>query len=185
MSGEGLVDCPGGGSGGYGEFMSSSDSHGRRDLNGRVVAQGRLARLRSRFSGGAGGGPLALDDEVVVVAGSDDDAIASSVALDASSWRSDEEVILRHDLELPPERVAEAVAVAAIDGYEVVGDERWGSRPGSADDRLEVLVLARVQLLDAMHLSQERSRMASLGSRHGGIARRGSVLQRPSGAAGH
>ena len=44
---------------------------------------------------------------------------------------------------------------------------------------LVVLVLARVQLLDAMHLSQERSRMASLGSRHGGFAREWAVLQRP------
>ncbi|ATD71442.1 MULTISPECIES: hypothetical protein [Gordonia] len=165
--------------------MSSSDSSGPRDLNGRVVARGRLARLRSRLRSGGGTAPLGLLDEVVVVAGSDDDAIASSVALDESSWRGEEEVILRHDLELPADRVSDAAAVAALDGYEVVGDDRWGPRPEAGDDRLEVLVLARVQLLDAMHLSQERSRMASLGSRHGGIARRWSVLQRPAGGAGH
>ena len=165
--------------------MSSSDSSGPRDLNGRVVARGRLTRLRSRLRGGGGAGPLGLTDEVVVVAGSDDDAIASSTALEASSWRAGEEVVLRHDLEVPADRLGDAAAVAALDGYEVVDDDRWGSPPQPVDDRLEVLVLARVQLLDAMHLSQERSRMASLGSRHDGIARRWSVLQRPPGGAGH
>ena len=165
--------------------MSSSELSGPRDLNGRVVARGRLARLRSRLRGGGGTGPRGRADDVGGVAGSDDDAIASSTALDASSWRAEEEGILRHDLEVPAERLADAAAVAALDGYEVVDDERWGPRPQTVDDRLEVLVLARVQLLDAMHLSQERSRMASLGSRHGGIARRWSVLQRPPGGAGH
>ncbi|MCZ4534943.1 hypothetical protein P9A14_14925 [Gordonia hongkongensis] len=159
--------------------MSSSAPPGPRDLNGRVVEQGRLARLRSRLRPRAGAGPLTLHERVEVVARSDDDAIASSVALDASSWRAADEVILRHVVEVPSDRRADAAAVAALDGYESVDDERWGPRPAPRDDRLVVLVLARVQLLDAMHLSQERSRMASLGSRHGGFAREWAVLQRP------
>ncbi|MGW9266153.1 hypothetical protein [Gordonia terrae] len=161
--------------------MSSSASPGPRDLNGRVVEQSRLARLRARLRPRAEAGPLTLDQRVEVVASSDDDAIASSVALDASSWRAAEEVILRHHVEVPPDRRSEAAAVAALDGYESVEDERWGPRPAAREDGLVVLVLARVQLLDAMHLSQERSRMASLGSRHGGFVREWAVLQRPSG----
>ncbi|WP_439029231.1 hypothetical protein [Gordonia terrae] len=161
--------------------MSSSAFPGRRDLNGRVVAQGRLARLRSRLRAGTEPGPLSLDDEVVEVVGSEDDAVASSTALDASSWRPEDEAILRHHLEIPSERVIEAAGVAALDGYERVDDERWGPAPAPRADGLVVLVVARVQLVDAMHLSQERSRMASLGSRHGGVARGWAVLQRPPG----
>ncbi|WP_238423406.1 hypothetical protein [Gordonia sp. 'Campus'] len=161
--------------------MSSSASPGRRDLNGRIVAQGRLARLRSRLRSGAEAGPLSLADEVVEVAGSEDDAVASSTALDASSWRAEDEVILRHHLEIPSERVDAAAGVAALDGYERVDDERWGPLPVPSADGLVLLMVARVQLLDAMHLSQERSRMASLGSRHGGAARGWAVLQRPPG----
>ncbi|WP_035717853.1 MULTISPECIES: hypothetical protein [Gordonia] len=161
--------------------MSSSVPSGPRDLNGRVVEQGRLARLRSRLRPRPEAGPLTLDERVEVVARSDDDAIASSVALDASSWRAAEEVILRHHVEVPPARRAEAAAVAALDGYESVDDDRWGPSPPALEDGFVVLVLARVQLLDAMHLSQERSRMASLGSRHGGFAREWAVLQRRPG----
>lgn len=86
----------------YRVFMSSSAPPGPRDLNGRVVEQGRLARLRSRLRPRAGVGPLTLHEQVQVVARSDDDAIASSVALDASSWRAADEVILRHVVEVPP-----------------------------------------------------------------------------------
>ncbi|MBD0860053.1 hypothetical protein IA539_02350 [Gordonia sp. zg691] len=161
--------------------MSSSSSSGSRDLNGRVIAQGRLARLRSRLRGAPQASPLSLTDDVVTVAGSDDDAVASSAALDASSWRSEEEVILRHDLELPPGRLDDAVAVAALDGYEVISDGRWGPAPAASAAGYAVVVVARVQRLDAMHLSQERSRMASLGSRHDGVARSWAVLQRPRG----
>ncbi|MFE0749524.1 hypothetical protein [Gordonia sp. NPDC058843] len=161
--------------------MSSSASSGPRDLNGRVVEQGRLARLRSRLRPRAESGPLTLGERVEVVARSEDDAIASSVALEASSWRADDEVILRHHVEVPPDRQADAAAVAALDGYESIADERWGPAPSPRAEGLVVLVLARVQLLDAMHLSQERSRMASLGSRHGGFAREWAVLQRPPG----
>lgn len=161
--------------------MSSSDVSGPRDLNGRVVRQGRLARLTARLRGGSSSKPLELADEVVVVAESDDDAVASSTALEGSDWRADDEVILRHDLELPSNRVQEAAELASLDGYMRIHDDRWGPLPDAAVAGHEMLVLARVQTLDALHLSQERSRMASLGSRHGGIARRWSVLQRPAG----
>ncbi|MEO9327562.1 hypothetical protein [Gordonia aurantiaca] len=160
--------------------MPHTDSSAPRDLNGRPVRRGRLARLVSRFRGGSAAGPLDLSAEVVVVAGSDDDAIASSTALEGSDWRAEDEVILRHDLELPVDKIDAAVQTAALDGYERVDDDRWGPLPTAADPGHEVLILARVQMLDALHLSQERSRMASLGSRHGGIARRWAVLQRRS-----
>ncbi|WP_308221071.1 hypothetical protein [Gordonia sp. ABSL49_1] len=150
---------------------------GSRDLNGRVVQPGRWARLRSRFGGAGPVAPLSVDDaDLVVVAGSDDDAVASSTALAESSWRPDDEVVLRHILRLPVHRSAEAVSIAALDGYVRV-EQGGGSISG--DDGHALVVLARVQQLDAMHLSQERSRMASLGSRHGGVALCWHVLQRP------
>ena len=163
--------------------MDDGDSGGRRDLNGRRVAAGRWARLRARLGGEHAGMPLSVDDpELTVVAASDDDAIASSTALSASSWQPEEEVVLRHVLRLPAHRLDEAVALAALDGYRVVDAGRWGALSAEVPSSvgLAVLVVARVQLLDAMHLSQERSRMASLGSRHGGTALGWQVLQRPA-----
>ncbi|AZG43665.1 hypothetical protein D7316_00234 [Gordonia insulae] len=150
---------------------------GPRDLNGRAVTPGRWERLRNRLPGGARGhDPLDVAEaDLVVVAESDDEAAASSSVLDASDWRPDDEVVLRHVLRLPGDRVADAVATAALDGYGRVDQARPDER---ASDTV-TLGLARVQLLDAMHLAQERSRMASLGSRHGGVVLRWQVLQRP------
>lgn len=82
--------------------------------------------------------------------------------------------MVRHVLALPTSRVSDAIAVAALDGYRPVHSEQDSPVP----DGHETVVLARVQLVDALHLSQERSRMASLGSRHGGRAVGWQVLQR-------
>ncbi|MEE4023212.1 hypothetical protein V1Y59_08995 [Gordonia sp. PKS22-38] len=158
----------------------------RRDLNGRPVTPGRWERLRERVIGRRHDrDPLdATEAELVVVAESDDDAAASSVVLDRSSWRPDDEVVLRHVLRLPASRLDDAVATAALDGYtSVVVDQRatdTNAEPtGDGESGLVVVHLARVQTLDAVHLSQERSRMASLGSRHRGVVLRWEVLQRP------
>lgn len=48
---------------------------------------------------------------------------------------------------------------------------------GQGDPACESLVLARVEVLDALHLSQERSRMAGLAQRSGGTVRGWDALQ--------
>ncbi|MGV9710237.1 hypothetical protein ACWDTI_06185 [Gordonia sp. NPDC003424] len=169
----------------------------QRDINGRPVAPGRWARLRERLGGGPGDGGIDVADTgLIVVAESVDDAAASSTVLAASAWRPEDQVVLRHALRLPADRVADAVATAGLDEYrrvdtpahpfpdtgasgESVAFGASGVSGASGSD--VVVVLARVQLLDAVHLSQERSRMASLGSRHGGSVIGWQILQRPPG----
>lgn len=120
--------------------------------------------LRERVRGWfGGGGPEPLDpgrtDLVVVVHGFDE-VQACSVALAASpDWVADAPALLRHHLVLPHGTVAQAAATAAQDGY--APDARPSAE--GAD-----LVLVRVQVLDALHCSQERSRMAGLAQRLGG-----------------
>ena len=105
-----------------------------------------------------------------------DDAEASSAALARATgtepaWSPPDPVVLRHHLLLPAGEVADAVAVAAQDGYQPSGPD---APPGDGlpaasvvpDPRL--LVLQRVQVLDALHCSQERSRMAGLAQRRDG-----------------
>lgn len=124
---------------------------------------------------------------LTVVAQSADDAASSATVLEASSWRPDEQVVVRHFASLPAARVAEAAELAALDGYQVIDrDFIDGAGPLAGELAAAVsamtpghalVVFARVQLLDSMHLSQERSRMASLGSRHGGTTLGWQVLQ--------
>lgn len=95
-----------------------------------------------------------------MVASSFDDAEACSAALGkALDWTADEPVVLRHHLRLPADRVNAVQVIAAQGGYETASV--------SAADPAK-LVLQRVQLLDAVHCSQERSRMAGLAQRHDG-----------------
>lgn len=148
----------------------------RRDLNGRPVAESGLGRLRSRLGlARLAPQPLHRDDpDLVMVAESTDETAACSTVLAASAWQPDDEAVVRHILRLPSGRVADALATAALDGYEPTTDS------GSESDAVDqvTVVLSRVQLLDAVHLSQERSRMASLGSRHAGTVVGWQVWQR-------
>ncbi|GAB90435.1 hypothetical protein GORHZ_102_00620 [Gordonia rhizosphera NBRC 16068] len=141
--------------------------------------------MRNLFRPAAVDEPLdRADTSLVVVAESGDEAEASSAVLATSAWRVDEEVVLRHVLRLPAQRVPDAVATAALSGYRRL-DSGPDVGPEVADanmaDPTVTVTLARVQMLDAVHLSQERSRMASLGSRHGGLVVGWQVLQRPVG----
>jgi hypothetical protein len=80
--------------------------------------------------------------------------------------------VLRHHLLLPAERIAEAARILAQDGY-VLRDVR--------EEGTRVLVhVSRVQLLDALHCAQERSRMAGLAQRLGGDALGWDALQAPA-----
>ncbi|UOT01881.1 ribonuclease E inhibitor RraB [Rhodococcus opacus] len=118
--------------------------------------------------------PAPLDQErhdLVVVASSFDDVEACSTALDRAAaedprWDADAEAVLRHHLRLPASSVADAVSIAAQDGYRPQNPHGQAS-PGE-DGATVGLVLQRVQILDALHCSQERSRMAGLAQRLGG-----------------
>ena len=92
-----------------------------------------------------------------------DPAVADSVVLaDSPGWAPAEPAVLVHHLLLPADRVAEAAAILAQDGYDPREQRRDGDR---------VLAHARrVQVLDALHCAQERSRMAGLAQRLGGDA---------------
>lgn len=105
-----------------------------------------------------------------IVAEAFDPVVADSAVLAGSpAWVSTAPAVLRHHLLLPPDRVAEAASILAQDGYEL--------REQSADgDRARVLAV-RVQVLDALHCAQERSRMAGLAQRLGGDAPGWDALQ--------
>ncbi len=154
-----------------------------RDLNGHEVPTSRVRRLLGRLGGGgAGTGEVSpTDPHLIVVAESFDDSAASSQVLEDSRWRSAEQAVVRHILAVPEGRVDEAVATAAQDGYERVevpdSPGVSGARASDVSERT-VIGLARPQLVDALHCSQERSRMAGLGARHDGTVLGWQVLQR-------
>lgn len=120
---------------------------------------------------------LRVDDERIrpVVLG-DDDAAASSTVLTAAGFVSDEPVVLRHLLWLAPDRVSALLAVAAQAQYLPVPPlESDPATPAG----FEAVRLARVQVVTAQSASQERSRMSSLASRHGGSVAGWAVLDVP------
>jgi hypothetical protein len=129
----------------------------------------------------SGARPEPLDtnrSDLVVVVSSFDDAEACSTVLDrgASSspqWSPEEEAVLRHHLELPSGAVAEATALAGQDGYAPASSTTVAAVP----DGRAALVLQRVQILDALHCAQEKSRMVSLAQRLGGTALGWDALQ--------
>lgn len=116
--------------------------------------------------------PAPLDrtraDLVVVVSGFDDvEACSTTLDRGAASepaWTPGSEAVLRHHLRLPADRVEEAAQLAGQDDYTVAGS------PVVDEDGVVTLLLERVQVLDALHCSQERSRMAGLAQRLGGSA---------------
>ncbi|MFD5809758.1 hypothetical protein [Rhodococcus aetherivorans] len=139
---------------------------------------GRVRRAFSRR------GPEPLDParpDLVVVVSSFDDVEACSTALERGAatepaWSPESEAVLRHHLELPADSVERAIALAAQDGYAP-------AQPGNpAGPGLQAVLLQRVQVLDALHCSQERSRMAGLAQRLGGTALGWDALQPEIGA---
>ncbi|WP_342659395.1 hypothetical protein Rruber_02574 [Rhodococcus ruber] len=119
--------------------------------------------------------------DLVVVVSSFDDVEACSTALERGSasepaWSPEAEAVLRHHLELPADSVERAIALCGQDGYAPAQPAR------PAGTGLEAVLLQRVQVLDALHCSQERSRMASLAQRLGGTALGWDALQPATGA---
>ncbi|OYD70874.1 hypothetical protein [Rhodococcus sp. OK302] len=118
-------------------------------------------------------------DLEIVAAGFDDVEACSTVLARASAeeprWESEREAVLRHHLDLPEAAVAEAEAFVIRDGY------RRGL-PREFDVQAQGVGLMRVlfertQMLDALHCSQERSRMAALAQRLGGSVAGWDALQ--------
>lgn len=122
----------------------------------------------------------------MVVASGFDDAEACSASLArASDWIAERPVVLRHLLVLPAEAIDDAAATVAQDGYRIspadpdTAGPPLGSTPlGPTPDGRRV-IFERVQILDALHCSQERSRMAGLAQRRGGTVLGWSALQPP------
>jgi hypothetical protein len=105
-----------------------------------------------------------------IVAEAFDPAVADSAVLAGSpAWVSTAPAVLRHHLLLPPDRLAEAASILAQDGYDL--------REQSPDGDLARVLAVRVQVLDALHCAQERSRMAGLAQRLGGDALGWDALQ--------
>ncbi|SDR06589.1 hypothetical protein SAMN04489765_3022 [Tsukamurella pulmonis] len=145
------------------------------DLNGRPEQRTRLGRLLSHLSTRTVEELTPGHPGLVPVAQSDDDAAASSAVLDAAEGFDPEaQSVLLHVLELPPAAVDEVLRLVAQDRYERMPDG------APAGDGLETVAVARVQRVDALHVSQERSRMAGVTARHGGRAVLWQVLQIPA-----
>lgn len=120
--------------------------------------------------------------DLVVVASSFDDAEAASATLARAGstppqWDPSAQAVLRHHLVLPADQVADAVVVAGQDGYVAAEPCPLPDVPLPDVPDGRVVVLARVQVLDALHCSQERSRMAGLAQRRDGVALGWDALQ--------
>ncbi|MFE4502317.1 hypothetical protein ACFRFQ_20905 [Rhodococcus sp. NPDC056743] len=123
--------------------------------------------------------------DLEIVAEGFDDVESCSTALERGAsveprWQPDSEAVLRHHLDLPAVALEDAESIVAQDGY-----RRASSAAGdgaSDDDGTVRVVFERVQVLDALHCSQERSRMAGLAQRLGGSVAGWDALQ-PRGAA--
>lgn len=121
-----------------------------------------------------------------------DDAESASSALERAAavggWDSAADSVFRHHLILPADTVADAASTAAQDGYELVAAPAPRPRIPDAGYRMPVtdgtpVTLQRVQVIDALHCSQERSRMAGLAQRRGGIVTGWDALQPGSNEA--
>ncbi len=135
-----------------------------------------VVRMWRRLFGGSAPELDPARDDLVVVASSFDDVEACSTALDrASELDREADAVLRHHLRLPAERIEAACEIAGYDGY-----ARAEAAPGSGD--LVPVILQRVQRLDPLTCSQERSRMAGLAQRHDGVADGWDALQPPHAA---
>ncbi len=133
--------------------------------------------------------------DLVVVASGFDDVEACSATLDRAAatvprWDPPRQAVLRHHLLLPADRVDDAVAVAGQDGYEPAeagppGEQAAFPQTHLAVPHARLVVLARVQVLDPLHCSQERSRMAGLAQLRGGLVLGWDALQPgPEGSDG-
>ncbi|MEV0856874.1 hypothetical protein [Nocardia fluminea] len=132
-----------------------------------------VVRMWRRLFGGQARELDPWRDDLVVVASSFDDVEACSTVLDrATALDREADAVLRHHLRLPAEQLAAACEIAGYDGYE-------RAEAASPAEDLVPIILQRVQRLDPLTCSQERSRMAGLAQRHDGVADGWDALQPP------
>ncbi len=138
------------------------------------------------FRGESAGGRVNPDDEgLVVVVSSYDDVESCTAALERGAvqdprWSAGRHALLRHPLVVPARAIQEIMAICAQEGYVAVPSSSLCPPAGTVGDLGTgevLLVLARSQMLDALHCSQERSRMAGLAQRHDGRALGWDALQ--------
>lgn len=118
--------------------------------------------------------------DLEIVAEGFDDVESCSTALERGAstpprWRPDSEAVLRHHLDLPKAALGEAESIVAQDGYRRSVTAADGA--ASHGDGVVRVVFERVQILDALHCAQERSRMAGLAQRLGGSVAGWDALQ--------
>ncbi len=120
------------------------------------------------------------DPSLVVVAVAGDDAEAASAVLERAAagsppWSPAAPALSRHHLRIPAPAVDAVVSTAAQEGYRR-GEAPDADAPGADAPGAEgppggeAVTLQRVEVLDPLHLAQERSRMAGLAQRAGGCA---------------
>ncbi|OLR95272.1 hypothetical protein [Actinokineospora bangkokensis] len=139
-----------------------------------------LDRVRALF-GRAQPEPLSPDDPALVVVAEnfDPSRAASTVLADSPGWASTDQVVLRHVLLLPADRVDEAAGLIGQDGYELRGPV------AGQDGPLPGYHAVRTQVVTPLDCSREHSRMASLAQRLGGDAPGWQLMQpRPEPPAG-
>ncbi|WP_182346939.1 hypothetical protein [Tomitella gaofuii] len=139
---------------------------------------------RRRFGGTRGGSaPDPADPGLKVVASSEDEVEACSAILERAAsttpaWDGGAPAVSRHLLLVPEGAAEQIVAIGAQTGYaEFAGGLAAAGAfpPGDGDRRAVQLV--RVERLDALHLAQERARMAGLAQRFGGTVLGWDALQ--------
>ena len=123
---------------------------------------------------------ISVDDpELRVVVAAFDETEAASAALARSEhWQPPLPAVLRHHLRIPGHRVAAAEELLAADGWTLRRSDLQESETGT---ELTAVVALRVQVLDALHCSQESSRMAGLAQRLDGRAVGWDALQPDAG----
>lgn len=122
------------------------------------------------------------DPDLAVVVSAFDEAEAASAALARSpAWREQLPAVLRHHLLLPDGAVSGAAELLEQDSWRLrtAGDAAPAEFGATPADGEVALFAERVQKLDALHCSQESSRMAGLAQRCGGRAVGWVALQRP------
>ncbi|GAB2681005.1 hypothetical protein GCM10027271_47660 [Saccharopolyspora gloriosae] len=107
---------------------------------------------------------------IVVVSAFDETEAASAVLARSPQWAPEDAAVLRHHLLLPAESISRAAELLEQDDWRLRPDPGDGSVPFGAEPAAgeQALFAERVQKLDALHCSQESSRMAGLAQRlHG------------------
>lgn len=138
---------------------------------------GLARRLRNRRNS-ARKPVISIDDpDLRVVITAFDPAEAASSALERGlRWQPRQPAVLRHHLLLPASRIESARELLEPDQWRVRTEEATPEQGKRQAEGVEVSA-SRIQHLDALHCSQESSRMAGLAQRLGGTALGWDALQ--------